>query len=98
MVARVRSTSAASPTAKAGKPMIDSSAASVSLDSDSRGSRFSSVWRACAIASAGTWMAGPSASSRAPLATSSAALAMPTELALISARPSLRLLPRSQMP
>ena len=39
-----------------------------------------------------------SASSRAPLATSSAALAMPTELALISARPSLRLLPRSQMP
>ena len=80
--------------------MIDSSAASVSLDSDSRGSRLSSVWRACAMASAGTWMRGLSApgSSCAPLTTSSAALAMPTELALTSAWPSLRLWPRSQMP
>ena len=62
------------------------------------GAAGSSPWMKSSKNPAGTWMAGPSSSSRAPLATSSAALAMPTELALISARPSLRLLPRSQMP
>ena len=71
----------------------------VSFDADSRGSNPSRVSRACATSSSSTCTGGHSPGSASkPAIACSAALAMPTELALISATPSLRLWPRSQMP
>lgn len=79
-----------------------SRAASTSLELDSHGSSDSSVMRDRAISSAITcrtdaWL--PRAPNRSsPCSASSAAFAIPIELAFSSGAPLLILLPRSQMP